>query len=68
MVEPQCPYHLDHENRIKGLEGHMETVQNERVSAGRWIAFLGFVGAILTGAFSLFGTLLGFYGKAQGWW
>lgn len=67
MTEP-CPFHVDHENRIKVLEDQMETVQNERVSGSRWVAFLGFVGVLATGAFSLVGTIVGFYGKSQGWW
>ena len=63
---PQCPFHADHENRIKNLEGDMNTIQAERVSASRWSAVLAFIAAIFTGAMSFLGVLAGLYMKSKG--
>jgi hypothetical protein len=65
--ETVCPWHADHENRISKLEVNMDTLNQERVSAGRWAVVLGFLGVVFTAISGLVGTLLGFWAKAQGW-
>lgn len=63
----QCPDHKDHINRIEKLEANMDRINEERVSAGRYLALAAFLGTIGTAMMGFAGTLLGFAAKAWGW-
>ena len=63
----ECPHHENHEHRIETLEGQMQIIQNERVSAGRWLAIVTVAGSAFTGIMSFLGVLVGMWAKAHGW-
>ena len=64
---PDCPHHENHEHRIESLEVQMQTIQNERVSAGRWLAVATITGSAFTGIMSFVGVLVGMWAKAHGY-
>ena len=64
---PDCPYHEDHTHRIEVLEDSMKTLQEERVSFGRWVAAAAFFGTAMTGTASFIGVLVGLWAKAHGY-
>ena len=59
-----CPYHADHENRIKRLESCMEKIEQSNPKI--IIAILGLIGAIFSTLGSVTGVVLVAYLKSNG--
>jgi hypothetical protein len=59
MGDPKCPYHYDHENRLKNLE----VKANEKISPVIWVGLLSFLGVLFSTIGSLLGIVLNAYFK-----
>lgn len=59
MVTPdKCVHHVDHENRIKNLEGDMKEVQNKLGNPAVAVAVVGLVGTFLSGTMAFLGVVM----------
>ena len=52
----QCPYHYDHENRIKKLEE-----DSSKVHPAVWVGVFGFLAAVITAFGGILGVILNHY-------
>jgi hypothetical protein len=41
-----CPFHYDHENRIKNLEGNVKDLQKSRINPAVWVALISLCGTL----------------------
>lgn len=64
----ECTVCKVHDERISRNKEDIEMIQEEMKRHNWWATTLTFVGVIFTGAMSTAGVIVGFYGKAQGWW
>ena len=55
MSDMKCPFHVDHETRIKNLEENVKLLLNSKVNPAVWVGLFGFFGTI----FSVIGKILG---------
>lgn len=55
-----CPYHSDHENRIKRLENHMD---DKKLNPGIWLGIFSFLGVIVSTIGSTLGAVINAYFK-----
>ena len=60
----QCPYHTDHENRIKRLEEQMEKMLESNPKMV--IAAFSFIGVVFSTTGTIIGILLTAYLKSKG--
>ena len=56
MSDIKCPFHYDHENRIKRLE-------DNKVNPGVWLGIFSFLGVIFTVLGNLAGQIISAYFK-----
>lgn len=66
MNENDCPYHIDHENRIKTLEKNMEEVQSYIKKSSVTVAIISFLGVLITAFTSFFGVVFTAFLKSKG--
>lgn len=62
-----CPYHADHENRLKRLEKDMEEVDKHIKSSNVTVAVISAVGVIVTALSSVIGVVFTSYAKSKGY-
>lgn len=43
-----CPFHYDHENRIKNLEADMRDLKKSRINPAVWVALISLCGTLGT--------------------
>lgn len=43
-----CPFHYDHENRIKNLEADMRELKKSRINPAVWVALISLCGTLGT--------------------
>jgi hypothetical protein len=66
MEKEDCPYHIDHENRIKSLEHNMEEVKNDIKKQIVTVAMISFCGVIFTALTSFAGVVFTAFLKSKG--
>lgn len=65
--EAKCPYHADHENRIKRLEVVVEKLCENQKSPALLVAIVGLIGTAMATVGSIVGVVLVAYLKAGGY-
>ena len=58
-----CPYHSEHEYRIKSLEKSLEDIKGTKVNPAVWVGLFSFLATIFTTAGSLLGIVISHYFK-----
>jgi hypothetical protein len=41
-----CPFHYDHENRLKNLEDDVKDLQKSRINPAVWVALISLCGTL----------------------
>lgn len=54
-----CPYHIDHENRIKNLETEQKAMKDQIKSPAVLVAFISLLGVCVTAVSSFAAVVLG---------
>ena len=62
-----CPFHSDHENRLKRLEKDMEEVDKHIKSSNITVAVISTVGVVVTALSSVAGVVITSYAKSKGY-
>lgn len=65
-MNENCPYCLDHENRLKKLEKDMEEVQSYIKKSSVTVAIISFCGVIFTALTSFAGVVFTAFLKSKG--
>ena len=66
MNEKDCPYHIDHENRIKTLEHNMEDVRADNKKQSVIVATISLIGAVVTAMMGFAGVVVAAFFKSKG--
>lgn len=61
-----CPHCLDHENRLKTLEKHMEEVKADIKKQSVTVAYISLAGVIITAMTSFAGVVFTAFLKSKG--
>ncbi len=64
--EKDCPYHIDHENRIKKLEKDMEEVRADNKKQSVIVATISLIGAVVTAMMGFAGVVVAAFFKSKG--
>lgn len=64
--EAKCPYHTDHENRIRRVEVIVDKLVENQKSPSVLIALIGLIGTAMATVGSVCGVVLVAYLKARG--
>jgi len=64
----KCSDHNVHELRIKTNENDIKEIQQIMKNDAWWGRVLAFAGVLFTGLCSFGAVIVGFLGKAKGWW
>lgn len=65
--EAKCPYHTDHENRIKRLEVNVDKLRENARDPKIILALFSFLSTVFSTVGAVCGTLLGAYLKGKGY-
>ncbi len=53
-----CPYHIDHETRIKNLEASVTDMEKQLGNPAIWVALISVCGSVLTAGMAFAGVVL----------
>lgn len=67
MNNDKCPYHADHENRIKNLEVDVKDIEKSQKSPAVIVAFIGLFGTLVATIGSVVGAIVAAYLKVGGY-
>lgn len=62
-----CPYHADHENRMKNMEGEIKEVKKSQMNPAIWVALIGGVTTIMSSIGAFCGIITVAYLKSKGY-
>ena len=65
-MNENCPYCLDHENRLKKLERDMEELKSDNKKQSVIVATISLLGVIITAMTSFFGVVFTAFLKSKG--
>ena len=65
-MNENCPYCLDHENRLKKLERDMEEIKNDNKKHSIVVAAISLLGVVITAMTSFFGVVFTAFLKSKG--
>jgi len=54
----QCPYHIDHDTRIKRLEEAVTDMEKQISNPAVWVALVSVCGSVLTAGMAFAGVVL----------
>lgn len=67
MDVPDCPYHVDHSNRLKRLEDDVDEIKRTQKSPALTVAIISLLGTLMASGASIITTLVLAWGKSRGW-
>lgn len=67
MADTQCPWHADHENRIKTLEVDVKEIEKNQKSPAVVVALIGLFGTLVATIGSVIGAVVAAYLKVRGY-
>jgi len=67
MADSDCPYHADHENRLKNMEGDVKDLKKSQTNPAIWVALFGIVGTCVSTLGAFCGVIAVAYFKSKGY-